>query len=533
MIKLSQLHVPVGHTTEDLLKAAAKELRVPESDVSELVILKKSIDARKKDEIRYSYAVAVSVRAEERLTKKGYERYLPKRYRYTVSGTKKLSMRPVIIGSGPAGLFAAYLLSGAGFRPIVLERGPKMEERVAATERFFREGILDPEANIQFGEGGAGTFSDGKLNTLVKDRDGKGQFVLDTFVRFGAPEEIRYLNKPHIGTDLLRNVIVAMRKEIENRGGEFRFGCRVSGITYENGALTGLKLSDGSVLPTELAVLAIGHSSRDTIRTLFEQGVRMEPKAYALGVRIQHDREFINRSQYGDFADRLPTADYKLTYTAHDGRGVYSFCMCPGGYVVNASSEPGRLCVNGMSNHARDAANSNSAIVVTITPEDYQSELKSDSPLAGMEYQRRMEEKAFVAGGGRIPTQRFADFERGVKSEGFGKVKPCTKGDVAEADLSEVLPSWMRSDLIEGIHAFDRMIPGFADGDALLSAVEARTSSPVRIPRDEKGCSVSVKGLYPCGEGAGYAGGIMSAAMDGIRVFEAITKEYYGIITEA
>lgn len=533
MIRLPQVHVPVEHTKEDIVKAAAKELRTAAGEITDLVILKKSVDARKKEDIRYSYSVAVSVTKEERFLKKGYERYTPKEYRYTVSGNKVAEHRPVVAGAGPAGLFAAYLLAKEGFRPVVIERGPSMEDRIAAVEHFFESGELNPEANIQFGEGGAGTFSDGKLNTLVKDRDGKGHFILQKFVECGAPEEILYLNKPHIGTDRLRKVIVNLREEIKSLGGTFRFNTCLKRVITHDGKLTGIVLSDGSELPCEVLVLAIGHSSRDTITELFGQGITMEPKSYAMGVRIQHKREFIDRSQYGSFADRLPAADYKLTYTAGDGRGVYSFCMCPGGYVVNASSEPGRLCINGMSDHARDAANSNSAIVVTVNPEDYQKATGSDSPLCGMEFQRKLEEKAFRAGNGRIPTQRFEDYLKGVSSVGCGSVEPCTKGTVTYTNLKEILPEPFYADIAEGIRAFDRMIPGFANPDALLSAIEARTSSPVRIPRDETFQSVSLKGLYPCGEGAGYAGGIMSAAMDGIRVFEAISEEYKACKSEA
>ncbi|MBO4696897.1 MAG: NAD(P)-binding protein [Lachnospiraceae bacterium] len=529
MIRLPQIHVSVVHEKEDIIQAAAKELRIAAKDIQDVVILKKSVDARKKDDIHYSYSLAVSVPQEERYRKKGYEQYIPKKYRYTVTGTKTMHFRPVVAGAGPAGLFAAYLLAKEGYRPLVIERGPSMEERIEAVERFFQEGVLDPEANIQFGEGGAGTFSDGKLNTLVKDRDGKGHFILEKFVECGAPEEILYLNKPHIGTDKLRNVIVNLREEIIRLGGTFRFRTCLKKVVTSEGKLTGIVLSDGTEINTDVLVLAIGHSSRDTIAELFGQGIRMEPKSYAMGVRIQHPRTFIDRNQYGDYADLLPAADYKLTYTAKDGRGIYSFCMCPGGYVVNASSEPGRLCVNGMSDHARDAANSNAAIVITVDPDDYKTATGSDSPLCGMAFQRDLEERAYKAGNGFIPTQRFGDFEKRIPSTGCGAIEPCTKGRVTYTDLNEVLPEQFRSDLIEGIHAFDRMIPGFADADALLCAIEARTSSPVRIPRDETYQSVSLPGLYPCGEGAGYAGGIMSAAMDGIRVFEAIIQEYKAV----
>lgn len=529
MIKLTQIHVPIRHEESDIRSAAAKMLRVPASEIRDMKILKQSIDARKKQETGYSYSVAVSVNQEEKLLRKGFEAYRPKQYEYRITGMKRLANRPVVVGAGPAGLFAAYLLAKEGYKPIVFERGPAMEDRVSAVETFYETGKLNPEANVLFGEGGAGTFSDGKLNTLIKDKDGKGQFVLDTFAAFGAPEEIRYRNKPHIGTDLLRNVIVNMRKETERLGGTFRFHTKVTGFTFDENTLTGVVTADETI-PCEVCVLAVGHSARDTVEALFRQGIPMEQKAFAIGVRIQHKREWVNRCQYGEAAPLLPTADYKLTHTCADGRGVYSFCMCPGGYVVNASSEPGMLAVNGMSNHSRDAENSNAAIVVTVTPQDYENPSDPGNPLSGIEYQRNLERKAYKAGNGNIPTQRLADFREKIPSTGCGAISPCTKGAVTYTDIRPVLPEWMSEDILEGIDAFDRMMPGFADGDALLSAVESRTSSPVRILRDENLQSVAFAGLYPCGEGAGYAGGITSAAMDGIRVFEAIIKEYSSVL---
>ena len=532
MIKLSQIHVPIKHSEADLRNAAAKLLRVSVSDIRELKILKQSIDARKKQEIGYSYAAAVSVNQEERLLRKGFESYKPKRYHYAVTGTKPLKNRPVIIGAGPCGLFAAYMLAKEGYRPIVLERGPSMDGRVEAVEAFYETGRLNPEANVLFGEGGAGTFSDGKLNSLINDKDGKGQFVLDTFAAFGAPEEITYKNKPHIGTDLLRKVIVNMRKETERLGGTFCFETKVVAIETKDGQVSGVRVQGASdeFIPCEVCILAIGHSARDTFKALYESGICMEPKAFAVGVRIQHTREWVNRCQYKDAAPLLPAADYKLTHSCRDGRGVYSFCMCPGGYVVNASSEPGMLTVNGMSNHSRDAENSNAAIVVTVTPSDYENPKEPGNPLSGIAFQRDLERKAYEAGQGKIPTQRYEDFKEDRPSIGCGTVSPCTKGAVSYTNLRPVLPEWIGADIIEGIEAFDSMMPGFANGDALLSAVESRTSSPVRILRGDNLQSVSFAGLYPCGEGAGYAGGITSAAMDGIRVFEEIIKEFtYGL----
>jgi Uncharacterized FAD-dependent dehydrogenases len=559
-IRLQQLHLPITHTQDDLRKCAASKAGIPVDSLRELTILKQSIDARKKREIAYVYDVAVTVAEGIRLRGRAgsdWSYYEPKEFRPNVNEAKSFAKRPVVIGAGPAGLFAAYVLAQAGCRPIVIERGKCVSERVKDVERFFETGVLNPNSNVQFGVGGAGTFSDGKLNTLIKDRDGKGNYVLRTFVRFGAPEEILYRNKPHIGTDRLRTVVSGMQEEIERLGGTVMTHTTVTGFTVEEGRLTAVHCTDetgGRTIETEVAVLAIGHSARDTVKWLYEYGFAMEPKAFAMGVRVQHRREWVNRTQYGDAAELLPSADYKLTHTCRDGRGVYSFCMCPGGYVVNASSESGRLAINGMSNFDRMADNSNSAIVVTVSPEDFAADYENlrareeklrermrregmqeddndtpaltdiAAPLIGMEYQRRLEEMAYLAGRGAIPTQRYEDFREGKASTGCGSIRPVNKGAVHYTELHDCLPEYMSDAIEEGMEAFDRSMPGYGCDDALLQAIESRTSSPVRITRDETLQAVGFAGVYPCGEGAGYAGGIMSAAIDGIRVAEEILK---------
>lgn len=529
MIKIQQLKLPPGHGEKELKAAVCRELRIRPEELLELAVRRRSLDARKKEAPHYSYVIAAKVENEaavlRRLPKDRFCREERKEYVCRATGSEPLACRPIVVGTGPAGLLCGYQLALFGYRPLLLERGKPVEERVRDVEAFFAGGDLQPESNVQFGEGGAGTFSDGKLNTLVKDRDGRGAYVFDLFARMGAPEEIRYINKPHIGTDRLRAMVQNLREEIIRLGGEVRFESRLTDLRITDGRLNGVVVNDSEQIDCQALVLAIGHSARDTFEMLRRRGVPMEPKAFAMGVRIQHPRSWVDACQYGEYAGRLPSADYKLTHTCRDGRGVYTFCMCPGGYVVNASSEKGRLCVNGMSNYDRAAENSNSALVVTVTPEECAEAAGDASPLAGMYYQRRLEEAAYRAGNGRVPTQTYADFAKRRQSEAFGTVAPCNQGAAAPANLWDCLPQSMAEALLEGIEAFDRKMPGFAAPDALLSAVEARTSSPVRIVRDEATES-AVRGLYPCGEGAGYAGGITSAAMDGLRVAEALLRTY-------
>lgn len=664
MLRVNQVKLKTGHTEADLKRQTAAALRVPEQNITELKIIRQSIDARKKPAVFYSYSVDVAVRDEDRILHRfrGKENLVCRsektEYRFPAPGRRERKAPIVIVGTGPAGLFCGYFLALHGYRPILLERGKRVEERQRDVETFWETGKLDPASNVQFGEGGAGTFSDGKLNTLVKDRDGRNRAVLETFVKFGAKESICHEAKPHIGTDVLCGVVRRMREEIIRLGGEVFFESRVTDIHVEAGRVKGVIVeepgarkrmaSPGSdslverahpidgicpmadedsresrkfreaVRPREAGqsvaearhmeysreylecgqlVLAIGHSARDTFSMLLDRGVPMEAKSFAVGLRVEHPQRMIDMSQYGTAEPGdLGAASYKVTAKARDGRGVYSFCMCPGGYVVNASSEEGRTAVNGMSYSDRSGPNANSAIIVTVTPDDFGSK----HPLAGIAFQRLLEERAYAVGRGKIPVQRYGDFRQCVErsaaegtreragdivqdinaqsagsrntdslctdSQGTGdwdtgglymdsrdtdgqgtgccdtdnrnmevqdtdardsadNLSPQCKGAWTWADVSRILPASCNEAIVEGMEAFGRQIVGFDSPDACLSGVESRTSSPVRIQRDE--CFQSeIRGLYPCGEGAGYAGGIVSAAMDGIRVAEAIAREY-------
>lgn len=527
MIRIQQIKLKPGQ--EKALKSrAAKLLRIRESEILGLSIVKKSLDARKKPELFYSYTVDVSIRDEQRILKNSHcaQAQLAEEQHYCFPRCeRKPKARPVVVGMGPAGLFCAYFLAKAGFRPLVLERGREVDARQQDVELFWQEGILNPESNVQFGEGGAGTFSDGKLNTLIKDKYGRNREVLRLFTEFGAPEEILYESKPHIGTDVLRTVVKRMRSEIIRLGGEVLFESKMTELLIENGRVAGV-VAGGQSFAADTVVLAIGHSARDTFSLLFEKKLSMEAKPFAVGFRVEHRQAVINESQYGsEFPEELPAAAYKVTGRTEDGRGVYSFCMCPGGYVVNASSEQGRLCVNGMSYSGRSGKNANSAIVVAVTPEDFPGE----GPLAGLAFQRELEERAYAAGKGRIPVQTLCSFRKCME-EGAGAMMPeegytflpQAKGSFCFADLTDLLPPAVSRGILTGMEQFDRKLKGFDAPDTLLSGVESRTSSPLRILRDEKTLQAEVRGLYPCGEGAGYAGGITSAAMDGIRVAEAI-----------
>lgn len=533
MIQIQQLKLKLPHTQEAVRKKALKTLRVPEKDIRSVKITRRSLDARKKPELSYVYTVNITVKNEAAVRRRNkYKNVLflkeEPSYHPVPSGMERLKFRPVIIGTGPAGLFCGYQLAKLGYRPILLERGAKIKERVRDVNTFWEQGILNKNSNVQFGEGGAGTFSDGKLNTLVHEKSGRHEEVLRIFHRFGAPEEILYDSKPHIGTDLLCKIVENMRNEIILLGGEVRFHSLVEDFELtKDKTLAALWVRDtvtGSCfrLDTDAAVLAIGHSARDTFEALSRLGIRMQPKSFAIGLRMEHPQQFINEHQYGKDYDRtLPAAPYKLTAKSSDGRGVYTFCMCPGGYVVNASSEEGCLAVNGMSYSKRDGANANSAIVVTVTPEDFGKE----HVLSGMEFQRRLEENAYREGAGKIPVQRFKDYCRNVSSEADTGFSPQCRGAYSWANVRKILPKQLAKDIEEGIFSFDRKLKGFAMDEAVLSGVESRTSSPVRILRDDS-LQSSIKGLYPCGEGAGYAGGITSAAMDGLKVTESIIKTF-------
>lgn len=513
-----------------LKQKAARILKVKESDIASVQILKHSIDARKKPQIFQVYSLGIKLNklSEQTIVKKCKNANVmiseQVEYHFPKTGTQELKQRPVIIGMGPAGLFCGYMLALHGYRPILLERGCDVETRTKDVEAYWNGGALKPESNVQFGEGGAGTFSDGKLNTLVKDKYGRNKEVLKIFVKAGAPEEILFESKPHIGTDVLKKVVVTMREEIIRNGGEVRFESKVTAIETIQGMVTGVVINDKEEIATNQVVLAIGHSARDTFSYLDSVRLPMESKSFAVGMRVEHPQKLINEVMYGkEHGEELPAAPYKLTAKTSVGRGVYSFCMCPGGYVVNASSEEGRIAVNGMSYSDRGSQNANSAIIVQVTPEDF----GADGPLAGVEFQRKLEESAFRAGNGKVPVQYYEDYVADKESkENPAWNTPCIKGEYTYTNLRGILPKECEQAFIEGMEHFGKVIPGFAAKDAILAGMESRTSSPVRIHRDENLQSPAIKGLYPCGEGAGYAGGITSAAMDGIYVAEKIAEIY-------
>lgn len=529
MIQIQQLKLPIRHTREDIEKKVSKVLKIQKEQILSLRIVKQSLDARKKQDIHYVYTVEVDTTADEKIVRRLNQnsiRYQKKKeYQFKISGQKRLSSPPVIAGSGPAGLFCAYMLAQAGYAPIVLERGKTVEERQADVHSFWKDGILNPSSNVQFGEGGAGTFSDGKLNTLVKDVDGRNRKVLEIFTEYGAPGEICYEAKPHIGTDILAKVIPRIRKEVIALGGKILFESCMTDIKTVNGQITSVEINHDTWIDTEVLVLAIGHSARDTFQMLSEHKIPMEAKSFAVGFRVEHLQEMINQSQYKEAASLLPPAAYKVTAKGVEDRGVYSFCMCPGGYVVNASSEEKRLAVNGMSYYKRDSKNANSAIIVSVTPKDFGTE----GPLGGVSFQRTLEEKAFQLGNGAIPQQLYGDFKQKKNSRSYGEFSSVTCGNADFAPLHQLFSKEIYDSFLCGMEQFGRKILGFDCDSAILSGVESRTSSPVRIHRNEAFQS-EVAGIYPCGEGAGYAGGIMSAAMDGIKVAEAIASFYMPIM---
>ena len=526
MLRLTELRLPLGHSEEDLRSAILRELGLRPADLLGWSVFRRGFDSRKKSAITAVYHLDVETPREaeilRRLRKNPHVGPSPDTtYRLPVEAPEGLGSRPVVIGMGPCGLFAALLLAEMGFRPILLERGKQVRQRTVDTFGLWRKNVLNPESNVQFGEGGAGTFSDGKLYSRIKDPKHRGRKVLAEFVEAGAPPEILYVNKPHIGTFRLVKMVETMRAKIESLGGEIRFQTRVEDLILEDRKVRGVVLSNGERLAADHVVLAVGHSARDTFRMLLDRGVYIEPKPFSIGFRIEHPQTLIDRCRYGPQAGNplLGPADYKLVHHCANGRSVYSFCMCPGRTVVAAASEPGRVVTNGMSQYSRDERNANAGIVVGITPEDYPG-----GPLAGVDFQRRWEERAFELGGGtyEAPGQLVGDFLAGRPSKEFGSVLPSYRPGVRLGDLSTSLPDYAIAAIREAIPAFDRQIRGFAMNDAVLTGVETRTSSPIRIERGEDYQSLNTEGLYPAGEGAGYAGGILSAAVDGIEVAEAV-----------
>ena len=522
MIRLHDISLPPEHNASQLLFEAARMLRVPNSEIRKMKIVRRSVDARKKPDVRIIYTVDVTVEGSEKkiLKQSGCKkasaapisRYQPPKADHMPE------KRPVVVGFGPAGMFAALVLALAGWKPLVLERGEDARARHEKVEAFFETGHLDTRSNVQFGEGGAGTFSDGKLNTGVNNpRIG---WILEQFVAAGAREDILYDAKPHVGTDVLLTVVQNLRKRIISLGGEVRFCTQVTGLCAEDGHLTGLKTETGEIIPCDRAVLAIGHSARDTFEMLEGSGIPMEPKPFAMGVRIEQEQKDINIAQYGRENSALPPADYKLVEHLED-ETVYTFCMCPGGYVVAATSEEGRIATNGMSYADRDGENANAALLVTLNPRDFPYE----GALGGMRWQRELERRAYeVSGSYRAPAQKVGDFLAGVPSTGAGRVQPTYRPGVAWCDLHSVLPEKITAAIAQALPRLDGRLKGFADPEGVLTAPETRSSSPVRILRDKDRQS-TLRGLYPTGEGAGYAGGIMSAAIDGIMTAEAILLE--------
>ena len=534
MLRITELKLPLDHSDEALRAAIVQRLGIADTDLLAFTLFKRSYDARKKNsELNFIYTIDLEVKDEAAVL----ARFEGDRnvgvapdvsYKFVGHAPDELSERPIVVGFGPCGIFAALLLAQMGFRPIVLERGKEVRQRTKDTWGLWRKSVLNPESNVQFGEGGAGTFSDGKLYSQIKDPLHHGRKVLHEFVKAGAPDEILYVNKPHIGTFRLTGMVENMRHEIEALGGEIRFEQKVTDLLMGDGQLQGVVLQNGEQLQSRHVVLALGHSARDTFRMLHARGVFMEAKPFSVGFRIEHPQSVIDQARLGKYAGhpKLGAADYKLVHHASNGRSVYSFCMCPGGTVVAATSEPGRVVTNGMSQYSRNERNANSGIVVGITPEqDY-----PDGPLAGIELQEQLEAHAYIMGGStyEAPAQLVGDFIAGRASTALGTVEPSYKPGVALGDLAPSLPAFAIEAIREALPAFDRQIKGYSMKDAVLTGIETRTSSALRITRDESLQSLNLKGLFPAGEGAGYAGGILSAGVDGIRIAEAVARAMLG-----
>lgn len=525
MIRINNIRVPLEFDFSDLKKFCAEKFRISDERIKSVRLSKKSVDARKKTDVHFIISLDIEAKNEQQLLKKIKNSVSIEKYVYHIDKVSKNVQRPVIVGFGPAGMFASLVLAMAGACPIVLERGADVDTRCKAVESFRFGGKIDPECNVQFGEGGAGTFSDGKLTTGIKDK--RISWILEKLVEFGSPEEIIYLAKAHIGTDNLRKVVKNIREEVKKYGGEIHFNSKFFDFEIGENGISAVHYTDKNgvhVINTDNLILASGHSARNVFEMLYSHNVKLSQKNFSVGVRIEHLRKDINKAMYGDFAEHsaLKSADYKLAVHLPNGRTLYTFCMCPGGEVISAVSEEKRLAVNGMSCFARDAENSNSALLVGINTDDY----KSSHVLAGMYFQRELEEKAFIAGGAdySAPVTLSGDFMDGKISESFGKVKPSYRPSVKFANPESYLPDFVCESLRLGIKEMGKKISGFDDPEAVLTGIESRSSSPVRIDRNENLQSVSVEGLFPCGEGAGYAGGIISAAVDGMKCAEAVIK---------
>ena len=540
MLRLTEIKLPLKKYTDDDLRAAIIErLAIEPEELLGFTVFRRGHDARKKSNILFVFTLDVALQDESgvlaRLQAAGNAAHIAPTpdttYKFVAQAPAGLISRPVVIGTGPCGLLAGLLLAQMGFRPIILERGKAVRERTKDTWGLWRKHNLNPESNVQFGEGGAGTFSDGKLYSQIKDPQHHGRKVLEEFVKAGAPEEIVYVSKPHIGTFRLVKMVENMRATITALGGEIRFGSKVEQLDIENGQVRGVVLASGERIVADHVVLAIGHSARDTFQKLHEQGVFVEAKPFSIGFRVEHPQTLIDRARFGPNAgnEMLGAADYKLVHHCANGRAAYSFCMCPGGQVVAATSEPGRVVTNGMSQYSRAERNANAALVVNVNPEDFPGDYKTN-PLAGIDFQRHWESMAFEAGGSTYdaPAQLVGDFLAGRPSTRLGEVEPSYQPGVHLTDLSACVPPYVVDALREAIPAFDKQIRGFAMADAVLTGVETRTSSPIRITRDASCQSLNTRGLYPAGEGAGYAGGILSAAVDGIKVAEAVALSIAG-----